>query len=364
MPKTLSFSFILNQVGVQMTLYEEILEQPTVLARWLDTQMESVRRTADAIRTRNIEFVFLAARGTSDHAGVYAQYLWGSRNRLPVALAAPSLFTMYGETPRLEKALVLGISQSGQSPDIVSVISEGRRQGAITLAVTNDPHSPLALAAERTIDIHAGPEKAVAATKTYTSTLIALAALSLTLDDHEDASDFDALRAVPEAARQALAQEGGAERIANRCAEMGRCVVLGRGYNYATAQEWALKLKELAYVFADVYSTADFQHGPIAIIERGFPVLAVAPEGAVFSDQLALLHRLRDEYGAELLVVSDSDEARALGDTSLAIPTGLPEWLTPIVAIMPAQLFCYHLTRAKGLDTEQPRTLRKVTLTH
>jgi glucosamine--fructose-6-phosphate aminotransferase (isomerizing) len=347
-----------------MTLHDEIFEQPDVLARWLDTGLDVVRRTAGAIRARDIEYVFLAARGTSDHAGVYAQYLWGSRNRLPVALAAPSLFTMYGETPRLDKALVVGISQSGQSPDIVSVLAEGRRQGALTLAVTNDPASPLALAAEHTLDIHAGPEKAVAATKTYTSTLLALAALSLALDDHAPPSDLQALHAVPAAVRQALAQESAAERIAARCGDMGRCVVLGRGYNYATAQEWALKLKELSYVFADVYSTADFQHGPIAIIERGFPVLAVAPEGAVFADQLALLRRLRDEYGADLLVVSDSEQARDLGHESLAIPTGLPEWLTPISAIVPAQLFCYHLTLAKGYDTEQPRTLRKVTLTH
>jgi glucosamine--fructose-6-phosphate aminotransferase (isomerizing) len=187
-----------------MSLLEEIHEQPAVLANWLDTQLESVRRIADAIRARDIEYVFLAARGTSDHAGVYAQYLWGSRNRIPVALAAPSLFTMYGETPRLEKALVVGISQSGQSPDIVSVLAEGRRQGAITLAVTNDPASPLAQAAEHTIDIHAGPEKAVAATKTYTSTLMSLAALSLALDDKSTTADFDTLHAVPGAVREAL----------------------------------------------------------------------------------------------------------------------------------------------------------------
>lgn len=347
-----------------MTLIQEIHEQPTVLANWLSTQLPTVQRIADAIRARDIEYVFLAARGTSDHAGVYAQYLWGSRNRLPVALAAPSLFTMYNETPRLEKALVVGISQSGQSPDIVSVLAEGRKQGAITLAVTNDTTSPLAQAAEHTIDIHAGPEKAVAATKTYTSTLLSLAALSLALDPNTSAADLNALHAVPDAAAEALQQSAEAERIAQLCTSMGRCVVLGRGYNYATAQEWALKLKELSYVFADVYSTADFQHGPIAIIERGFPVLAVAPSGAVFADQLALLQRLRDDYGAELLVVSDSAEARALGHTSLTIPSTLPEWLTPIVGIIPAQLFCLHLTQSKGLNPEQPRTLRKVTLTH
>jgi glucosamine--fructose-6-phosphate aminotransferase (isomerizing) len=144
---------------------------------------------------------------------------------------------------------------------------------------------------------------------------------------------------------------------------MAHCVVLGRGYNYATAQEWALKLKELAYVFTDVYSTADFQHGPIAILEEGFPVLAIASEGAVLDDQLALLERLRDQYKPNLIVISDNQQALDLAHAGLHLPPGLPEWLTPIVNIIPAQLFCYHLTRAKGLDTEKPRTLRKVTLT-
>lgn len=347
-----------------MALIDEILEQPTVLDRWLDTQLDGIRQTAAAIQAEGVEYIFLAARGTSDHAGVYAQYLWGSHNHLPVALAAPSLFTMYGETPRVERALVVGISQSGQSPDIVSVIREGREQGAITLAITNDPGSPLAQAARFTVDIHAGVEKAVAATKTYTATLMAIAALSLSLDPDAQSSDFEALRAVPAAMREALAQDEEAKRLGGLYKGMERCVVLGRGYNYATAQEWALKMKELAYVFTDVYSTADFQHGPIAITERGLPVLAIAPTGAVFDDQLALLNRLRNEYGAELLVVSDSEEARNLGHSSLVIPAGLPEWLTPIVAIVPAQLFCYHLTQAKGYDTEQPRSLRKVTLTN
>src|SRR3990172_5632390 len=144
-----------------MTLKDEIFEQPTILKNWLDTQLETTRRIAQAIRERNVEYVFLAARGTSDHAGVYAQYLWGSLNRLPVAFAAPSLFTLYTGSPRLQKALVVGISQSGQSPDVVSVVAEGRQQAAVTLAVTNDAGSPLAQAAEFTLDIRAGTESAV-----------------------------------------------------------------------------------------------------------------------------------------------------------------------------------------------------------
>src|SRR5687768_10875206 len=344
-----------------MPLRDEIMEQPEVLRRWLETELERVWQVARAINEREVEYVFLAARGTSDHAGVYAQYLFGSRNRLAVALAAPSLFTMYAEAPRLDNALVMGVSQSGQSPDIASVIIEGRRQGALTLAITNDPASPLAQAAELHIDIGAGRESAVAATKTYTSQLMTLAALSVALNAAEE--DIASLLRVPDAVEGALALDLEAERLAREHAMLEHCVVLGRGYNYATAQEWALKLKELAYVFTDVYSTADFQHGPIAIIEEGFPVLAVVAEGAVLAEQIELLDRLRNELGAELLVVSDSNQALEIAQWGLRLPSGLPEWLTPIASIVPAQLFCYHLTRAKSYDTEQPRTLRKVTRT-
>jgi glucosamine--fructose-6-phosphate aminotransferase (isomerizing) len=140
-------------------------------------------------------------------------------------------------------------------------------------------------------------------------------------------------------------------------------VVLGRGYNYTTAHEWALKLKELAYVLADPYSAADFQHGPIAIVEGNFPVLAIAPHGAVYAGMLALLRLLRDDWGANLFVISDSDQALRLARSSCRIPPDLPEWLTPLVSIVPAQLYCYHLTRAKGYDPETPRGLHKVTLT-
>ncbi len=344
-----------------MGLKEEIFQQPAILKAWLETQLDPTRRVAQAIRQREIEYVFLAARGTSDHAGTYAQYLWGALNRLPVALAAPSLFTLYEEAPRLQKALVVGISQSGQSPDIISVIEAGRRQGSATLAITNAPGSPLAQAAEFTLDVQAGEEKAVAATKTYTAELLTIAAFSAALNG--DGDQLAALRQVPLGVEKALALDGEAEQIAAKHRALTRCIVLGRGYNYASAQEWALKLKELAYVFADPYSAADFQHGPIAIVEPGFPVLTIAPGGAVFADLLALLKRLRDEHHAELLVVSDSEEALALGHLALRLPAEMPEWLTPLVSIIPAQLYCYHLTRAKGYDPELPRSLKKVTLT-
>ncbi len=344
-----------------MGLIEEIVEQPQVLQNWLETQLPRVQEIAEAVRRRDVEYVLLAARGTSDHAGTYAQYVWGSLNGLPVALATPSLYTMYAVSPRLGRALVVGISQSGESPDVVSVVAEGRRQGAATLAITNAVTSPLAREAEFTIDVHAGVEKAVAATKTYTAELLAIAALSAALGGKKE--HLDALRLVPPAVREALELERVIEEMAERHRALSHCVVLGRGYNYATAQEWALKLKELAYVFADPYSSADFLHGPIAIVEQGFPVLAIAPRGAVLADLVGLLRRLREEYQAELFVISDDEQALALGNSSVHVKASLPEWLTPLVMIVPAQLFCYHLTRAKGYNPEAPRGLGKVTRT-
>ena len=344
-----------------MSLAEEIREQPQALARLLDRQTGAVKEIARSLAGRPIDTVFIAARGTSDNAAVYAKYVWGAYNRVPVVLAAPSLFSVYGKPPLLRNALVVGVSQSGQSPDIVGVLEEARRQGAPTLAIVNEPQSPLAKAADSVIDICAGPEKAVAATKSYTTQLAAIAMLSAAVGNDEQR--WSELQKVPDLVAKALELDPVIEERAERYRFMDHCVVLGRGFNYATAFEWALKLKELTYVIAEPYSSADFQHGPVAMVERGFPVFAVAPGGAVFEDTRQLLARLKEEKHVELLVLSDRDEALSLAHTALRLPAGQTEWLTPLVAIAPAQLFCYHLTRAMGHDTEAPRGLRKVTLT-
>ena len=346
-----------------MPLRAEILEQPKILGNLLDRQMPLVNQIVRALRQSNdIQYVFLAARGTSDHAGLYAKYLWGAYNRLPVALATPSLFSMYQQAPALAGSLVVGVSQSGQSPDIVGVLAEGRRQGRPTLAITNAPGSPLAGVADYVIDIQAGLEAAVAATKTYTAELMAIAMLSVALQ--EDADRLASLAQAPGWVEQVLLQEPHIRQIAPRYRFMQQCVVLGRGYNYSTAFEWSLKLKELSYLLAEPYSSADFLHGPIAMVERGFPVMAVAPGGKVYRSMLELLERLRQEHQAEMLIISDQPEALSLAHSPISLPPGIPEWLTPLVSIVPAQLFCYYLTREKGFDTEAPRSIHKVTETH
>jgi glucosamine--fructose-6-phosphate aminotransferase (isomerizing) len=345
-----------------MTLHSEIFEQPERLSSLLVNQKETVIKIAKMIRSRNIQYVFLAARGTSDNAGRYANYLWGAHNQLPLALATPSLFTYYQSPPKLQDALVVGISQSGQSPDIVSVLEEGRKQNCLTLAITNVSDSPLGKNADFILDIQAGSEKAVAATKTYTTELMAIAMLSAALSNSDEG--WSELGSVSEWAGYVLKLDEQIAQMAERYRYMENCVVLGRGFNYATAFEWALKLKELTYIIAEPYSSADFQHGPIAMIEGGFPVLAIAPKGKVHGSMKDMLTRLRRDKDAELVIISDDVDTLALAQSAIQLPPQIPEWLTPIVGIIPAQLFACHLTTAKGYDTEKPRNITKVTETH
>ncbi len=345
----------------RMTLRDEIFEQPEVAARFLRRAPEIVAPLAEAIRERGVEQVVIAARGTSDHAAVYAQYVLGVRHGLSVGLGTPSVISLYGAEPRLDRALVVGISQSGASPDVVGVIEAGRRQGAPTLAITNDPSSPLAMAAATSIDLGAGPELAVAATKTYTTQLLAIAALSAAMSG--DPADAAALAVIPDAMAATLRLEPDVEAMAADQAGADRALVLARGYEYATAREWALKLKELARIFADPYSAADFEHGPLALLEPGVPVLATVRPGPTAASLFELLERLRSDLEADIAVVSDQPDALALARWPFPLAPGTPEWLGPIVSIVIGQLHALHLTRARGLDPERPRNLTKVTRT-
>jgi glucosamine--fructose-6-phosphate aminotransferase (isomerizing) len=342
-------------------LAREIQEQPVVIRRLLEAERDTAQRVAEVIRSRHIQHVVIAARGSSDNAARYAAYLFGALNRLSVGLAMPSLFTLYDAPPRLADTLVVGISQSGQSPDVVAVLAEGRRQGALTLAITDNLRSPLATEVEYCLNLHAGPERSVAATKTYTASLTALAMLAVSLG--EDTNRLAELDGLPEAVAQTLALDKTAQATANRWRFADRCVVVGRGYNYATAYEIALKLKELTYIVAEPYSPADFLHGPVAMVERDFPALVIAPSGATLANVRALACDLRDA-GAELLVISDAPAILQLGQTSLALPDKVPEWLSPVTAAVAGQIFALRLAQAKGLDPDHPRGLQKVTRTH
>lgn len=344
-----------------MTLLKEIFEQPKRIHELLSGR-QRVEELANVIRSQDPHYVFLAARGSSDNAGRYANYLWSAQNKLPMALATPSLFTYYNQPPSLHNALIVGISQSGRSPDIVSVLQEGQQQGCLTLAITNSPDSPLAQIANLVFDVQAGEEKSVAATKTYTAELTSLAMLSAALKNDE--TMWSDLQKLPDWAEEVISQSNRISQLSQRYRFLQQCVVLGRGYNYATAFEWALKLKELTYIIAEPYSSADFQHGPIAMIASGFPVMAVAVNGKVFNSMMEMLTVLKEKHKAELMIVSDNDQALGLAQSAIALPPEIPEWLTPIISIIPAQLFVYHLTQIKGYDTESPRSINKITETH
>lgn len=353
-----------------MGVRDEILEQPAVAERLLTDGRPAIEAIADQIvdrvAARSVDHVVVAARGTSDHAGIYAQYVFGAQLRLPVALAAPSLISLYGLEPRLDRAVVIGISQSGRSPDIVATIAAARRQGAPTIALTNDRTSELAAAAEHLVELGAGPELAVAATKTYTAELLAVALLVTALASRTAVPGGDereaALASVPAALSAVLETEAQAETVARHLADRDRLIVVGRGFEYATARELALKLKELARFAADPYSAADFLHGPLALVEPGYPVIAIANSGAAAADVDELLVRL-GELRVERIVFSDRAPAVAAATLGVLLPAGLPEWLMPIATIVPAQLLALHLAIARGIDPEAPRWVRKVTLT-
>lgn len=338
-----------------MGLHEEIREQPQVIARTLQANQQPAGRVAELASA--CTHAVIAARGTSDNAGRYAQYVWGTRNQLSVGLTTPSLFSVYDRPPRLDGALVVGISQSGESPDIVSVLEEGRSQDRPTVAITNEPDSPLADSADVVLDLGAGEEKAVAATKTYTAQLAVIASISNAMR-----GETTGLDTLPGSVAGSLEQEARVAELASARSSMEHCAVLGRGFNQSTAFEWALKVQELTYVVAQPFSTADFLHGPIAVLEPGYPVLAVAALGPAIDDVVDVLRRC-SEAGASLTVVGNDPRLAEVTDDLVGIDPEIEEWLSPIPAIVLAQLFAYHLTLAKGLDPERPRGLRKVTRT-
>ena len=344
----------------QSILFKEISQQPEILARFLDAESANVERIAQAIRRADVSYITIAARGSSDNAATFAKYVFASFNRLPVALATPSLYSIYHLPPRMNHSLVIAISQSGESPDILAVVAEARQQNVTTLAVTNFADSPLARAADMVILQHAGEEKTIAATKTYTTQLMAMALLSMALAN--DRARRKELDTVPDAVTRTLALNSIAEQAAARWRDMTTCLVLGRGYNYTTAFEIALKLKELAYVIAEPFSSADFMHGPFALVEPGFPAILIAPNGLVCDEMIALGKRLKDK-GAEIAVISDRADALALGEIAFALPQAQPEWLSPFTSVIPGQLLAHALTAAKGYDPDHPRGLKKVTRT-
>lgn len=340
-------------------LKNEIYQQPLVVKELLEKEEKNIQKIAASLAGK-FQYIVIAARGTSDNAGVYAQYLFGYFNHYQVALATPSLYTYYQSPPGLKGALVIGISQSGQSPDIVSVLTEARKQGCPTLALVNDETSPLAQSCDAIISLHAAPEKAVAATKSYTAALAALAALSCAIS--HDETRFQELLQLPEKMQATIELGEVIASLAERYRYMEHCAVIGRGFSYTTAFEVALKIKELSSVIAEPYSSADFRHGPIATAIPGFPVVLIAPTGVVNED-ISELHVELLRRKVEEIIISNDEQLLEEAQTPLPIAQSVPEWLSPLVSVIPGQLFAMNLALVKGMNPDQPDGLTKITST-
>lgn len=340
-------------------LSSEISEQPEIINNLIDSEFGNIKRFAAELDNK-FKYIVIAARGTSDNAARYAQYVLGAYNNYQVGLATPSLFSIYENPPNLKDALVIGVSQSGQSPDIVSVLASAKMQGAPTLCITNDIDSPLAKTSEYIIPLHAGMEKAVAATKTYTASLSVFAMLSLAFNKNSDREKE--LHNLPAKLKKILASSEKIIKLTERYRYMDQCVVIGRGFNYSTAFEIALKIKELTRVISDPYSSADFSHGPIATIHSGFPVIVIAPSGKMFSHISEFIKNLSNR-GAEIISISDNQEIISRSKLGFLLPSGISEWLSPIACVLPGQLFARQLAIEKGLNTDKPEGLKKITET-
>ena len=342
-------------------MLEEIRQQPTVLARTLSAEIRHIERFKRAIAARRPKLIVLAARGTSDNAAQFGRYLLEITTGIPVSLAAPSIYTLYNVAVDFRDALVIGISQSGESTDTNLILRQARAQGALTVGITNEASSAMANLAEEVFLVRARREKSVAATKTYTGQILVLYLIAHALGADISLED---LRRLPDWAESALGLEKSISTLSERYRFMEHAVVVGRGLNYANAFEFALKMMETSYVVAERFSSADFLHGPIALVEPSFPVFLFAPSGVTAPSMREMLDKLRG-LKAETVVITDVAN-REIGDAatrSIRLPKKLRELYTPIPYIVPAQIFAACLAAQKGLDPDRPRTLTKVTHT-
>ena len=349
-------------------MLDEIEQQPEALERTFDAEIEHFKAFRRRMQRKPPSLVVLAARGTSDNAALFGRYLIETVAGVPVSLAAPSVMTIYGAEVHWKNALVVGISQSGESTDTNLVLEKAREQGMLTVGITNEAGSAMTRVADEVFLVRARRERSVAATKTYTGQLLMGYLLAYALGAPLQPS---AIRRLAGAAAQALKLKEQVADLSDRYRYMTNAAVVGRGLNYANAFELSLKLMETCYVVAERFSGADFIHGPIALVERAFPVFVFAAPGPTFKGNREMLDRLK-QLGAETIVISEAAEAKRLPSATRTIrlrartprAAGCPEdLLTPIPYIVPGQLFAAYLAEQKGFNPDQPRTLSKVTKT-
>jgi glutamine---fructose-6-phosphate transaminase (isomerizing) len=340
-------------------MLQEIAEQPAALAKTIAEERAKVERLGQTLREREIKLIVLVARGSSDNAALFGRYLLEITTGIPVSLSAPSVYTLYRAQLDLKHALVVGVSQSGEGDDINRVLEVARAAGACTVGITNEPSSAMAGVVDETLLMHGGKERSVAATKTFTGQMILFYMLSAALARDGRTIDY---QSIPDLAQRALEQKTAIVELVQRYVFMENCVVVGRGLAYGNAYEFALKLMETCYVVAERFSSADFLHGPLAMIERHFPVILFAPPGVMLAGTKDLISRLR-ELRADTLSITGDLEAASMCSRAIVMPREIDEFLAPIPYIIPAQLFAALLAEAKGLDPDAPRSLSKVTRT-
>jgi glucosamine--fructose-6-phosphate aminotransferase (isomerizing) len=340
-------------------MLQEIAEQPLALQKTIAEERSKVERLGTSLKQRDIDLIVLVARGSSDNAALFGRYLLEITTGIPVSLSAPSVHTLYRSKLNLKRALVIGVSQSGEGEDINRVLENARACGAFTIGMTNEPTSSMVKLVDETLLMHGGRERSVAATKTFTGQMLLFYMLSSALAKDGRAIDY---QSIPDLAERALEQKPAIVELVQRYVFMENCVVVGRGLAYANAYEFALKLMETCYVVAERFSSADFLHGPVAMIERHFPVILFAPPGVMLAGTKDLIGRLH-ELRADTLAITGDLDAAAKCSRSIIMPREIDEFLAPIPYIIPAQLFAALLAEAKGLDPDAPRSLSKVTRT-
>ena len=340
-------------------MLQEIAEQPEALARTIHAERNKIARLGNFLQSREIDLIVLVARGSSDNAALFGRYLLEITTGIPVSLSAPSVHTLYKAQLNLKRALVIGVSQSGEGEDINQVLENARACGACTLGMTNEPSSSMVNYVDETLLMHGGRERSVAATKTFTGQMMLFYMLAMELAVTKPLWSYES---IPAFASRVLEQQPAILELVQRYVFMENCVVVGRGLAYANAYELALKLMETCYVVAERFSSADFLHGPLAMVERHFPVILFAPPGVMLPGVKSLISRLLELRADTLVITSDLEAAK---DCSRAIimPKEIDEFVAPIPYIIPGQLFAALLADAKGLDPDKPRSLSKVTRT-
>jgi glucosamine--fructose-6-phosphate aminotransferase (isomerizing) len=340
-------------------MLKEIEQQPEVLARTLKEETAKILRFGKFLSSREIHLIILVARGSSDNAALFGRYLLEITGRIPVSLAASSVHTLYRSRLRMNHTLVVGVSQSGEGTDINWVLQNSKKHGAYTIGITNEARSSMAKLVDEVFLIRAGKERSVAATKTYTGQLLMFYLLAAAL---QGGKGLEKLQRIPELAAESLELKPHIASMVERYRFMNRCIVVGRGLNYANAYELAIKLMETCYVVSERFSSADFLHGPVAMVEQDFPVILFAPPGKTFKDIFKLARQLK-ELKAETIVISSEPSVLKWASRVVKIGRRIGDFISPIPYIIPGQIFAAMLAEVKGLSPDKPRSLKKVTQT-